>query len=701
MQLRLPATTTKYDYFRLSGGLDLLTPPLQLPPGYVRDALNFEQSVTGGYTRIAGYERMDGRPAPSAAVYAVLTVDLHLHGDVYGAIAIGDTITGVTSGATGQVISMTAAGAITADPLASYWFLAYTKATGTFVVTEGLNVAATLRGSITALGGADAAEDWDATQTNLAADVYRADIAAVPGSGAIRGGVYFNGVNYAWRDNAGATIMEIYKSTAGGWVKVTLLNEVSFTAGSVSPTIGAAITQGANSATVRAITLESGSWAGGTAAGRFIVTTPAPGNFAAGALTAGGTANLTAIQTAITIPPGGHVQTDIGNFDGTPRVYGCDGVGRGFEFDGTYYVPITTGRSPDTPSNVLVHKDHLFWGFGPILKHSGITTPYTYTALSGGAEYRCDSNITALLRQPGQQSTGAMSISTQTSTDMFYGTSAANFAKVPFEQSAGARSYGAQTLGGQSVIFGDIGVSSISATQNFGNFVPSSLSMKIRPFTQVRRSLCTGSLVNREKSQYRVFFSDQYGLYMTIVNGRLMGALPVYFANKVSACWRGASPDGTEVSYFGSDNGMVYTLDAGTSHDGADITGLLQFAFNAQGNPNVLKDYRTAQFELQGDGYAAFNVSWEVGYGTPEREQGVVGVPLSAVLSNVRWDQLDAYFWDATGVVWDGRALVPTEIRLAGVGENIGVTIVSISDKYRPYTINSAIIRYINRRALK
>jgi hypothetical protein len=40
-----------------------------LPPGIARRAANFECSITGGYTRIEGYERFDGRPSPSAAVY--------------------------------------------------------------------------------------------------------------------------------------------------------------------------------------------------------------------------------------------------------------------------------------------------------------------------------------------------------------------------------------------------------------------------------------------------------------------------------------------------------------------------------------------------------------------------------------------------------------------------------------------------------
>jgi hypothetical protein len=72
-----------------------------------------------------------------------------------------------------------------------------------------------------------------------------------------------------------------------------LVHGVSFTAGSVAPTVGATITQGANTATVREVVITTGSFGGGTAAGTIVLTAaPAPGPFSAGALTGGGTATL-------------------------------------------------------------------------------------------------------------------------------------------------------------------------------------------------------------------------------------------------------------------------------------------------------------------------------------------------------------------------------------------------------------------------
>lgn len=52
--------------FALAEGLDLVTPAVKMPPGRVIAALNYEPTA-GGYRRFIGYERFDGRTAPSSS----------------------------------------------------------------------------------------------------------------------------------------------------------------------------------------------------------------------------------------------------------------------------------------------------------------------------------------------------------------------------------------------------------------------------------------------------------------------------------------------------------------------------------------------------------------------------------------------------------------------------------------------------------
>src|SRR4029077_11983153 len=143
---------------------------------------------------------------------------------------------------------------------------------------------------------------------------------------------------------------------------------------------------------------------------------PAGGNFSNGAATAGSVAvTLTAIQTAIAMLVGGKFEFDVVNFTGkasTMRVYGCDGINRGFEFDGDVLVPINTGFSPDTPTHVRGHQLHLVFGFSSSIGISAVGFPYKWAAVDGAIEIACGDTITNLIRLPGGTTSGTLGIST-------------------------------------------------------------------------------------------------------------------------------------------------------------------------------------------------------------------------------------------------------------------------------------------------
>ena len=674
----------QYALIPLAGGLDQVTPTLSLRPGVARDSVNFEASVTGGYTRIAGYERFDGRPNPSDASYTALTVN------ITGTIAVGNTIVGATSGATGVVIVVSGSTVV------------YTKATGTFTVSESVRVSGVSQGTVTALGGAVGATPQVAAQyLNLAADLYRADIGPVPGSGPIRGVAYYGGTVYAWRDNAGATALGMYKSSASGWQAVPLGVELSFNQGTVAITAGMTITGATSGATgvVTRVVLQSGDWSTNDAAGRLIFASVTGTFLNTEHLNVGATkyAHAVGTQAAIALLPGGRVEAVIANFGGavnSTRLYGCDGQNRAFEFDGTVYVPIATGMSVDKPTHIAFHKQHLFLSFGSSVQFSSIGEPYLWNPILGAGEIALIDNVTAFLVQPGDQSTGAMAIYSDSNTFILYGSSEANFSLVSYNVGTGAKAYSAQNIN-QSYVFDDRGVISLQTTLNYGNFDSSAVTLNIRPFVQQRRNLVTASGVNREKGQYRLFFSDGYGLYLTFVNGKMMGSMPVEFPNPVTCMAEGEKPGGAETAFFGSTNGYVYRLDAGTSFDGAEISANLVLVFNAIGSPRLLKRFRRGSLEITGTSYAEFAFSYDLGYGSIEYEQGQQRSYESNLVASF-WDNAN---WDA--FIWDGRTLAPSEVEIEGTAENIALRIASISDIYQPFTVNSVILHYSARRGLR
>jgi hypothetical protein len=416
----------RYDTFQLAGGLDLITPTLSLPPGVARDAQNFEVSTTGGYSRISGYERFDGRKSPSTASFTIISLS-----SVAG-VSVGSTIKNLANTINGVVAAVEGNNVI------------YTKAVGTFTVGTSVYIGASLIGTVTAVGVAPANSLAIATYTAAASDIYRADIGAVPGSGPIRGVAYLGNTVYAWRDNVGATAMAIYKSSATGWTSVALGWELPFTGGTGTAIVAGDTVVGASSGAtgvVARVVLENGTtWNGGS--GRLILSSTT-GTFAAAEHLNVSTkrADCAGAATAITLQPGGRVETVIANMGGagaTNRLYGADGVNRGFEFDGTVYVPIKTGMAVDTPLHVSVHKNYLFFSFGSSVQYSGLGTPYVWSIVLGAGELVMPETVTCFQSMPGDETTGSLAIYGKNNTFVLYGTVSSQWNLVPYDRGTGA-----------------------------------------------------------------------------------------------------------------------------------------------------------------------------------------------------------------------------------------------------------------------
>jgi hypothetical protein len=681
----MPLTTPKvnYDLIRLGGGLDQVTPTLSLAPGVARRAANFECSITGGYTRIAGYERFDGRPSPSSANYNILVFTFT------ATVTVGQTVTGSVSGATGVVIVVNTAS------------LVITRETGTFVAGDVLNNGSGFVGTITEVQGVSADGLIDAQYQNLAADNYRADITAVPGSGSVLGVAYYNGTTYAWRNNAGGTAAVMHRSSSSGWVAITLGKTMSFSNGILLIPDGVTLTGQSSGATgvVARTVLEDGTYASSNAAGQLILSS-STGTFTVGEnLRIGATvyAQAASVATQITLAVGGRYETTVANFGGGTanyKLYGVSGTNNAFEFDGTTYVPIRTGMAVDTPSHICFHKQHLFLSFGASVQFSALGFPYQYTPLLGAGEIAMNAEVTNLLVLPGDQSSGALGVYTRSDTSVLYGTSSANFSLSTFNSGTGAFPYTAQNMD-QAYVLDDRGIMSLGTSLNFGNFVPAALTMNIPKFIEQHRGLSVGSTVNRDKGQYRVFFSDGSGLYLTILNGRVLGSMPVQFQHNINCAIDSEGPTGGTVQFFGSTNGYVYQMDLGTSFDGDPIPANMNLVYNSIKSPRILKRYRKAAVELSGDSYAEIQFGYDLGYRTTALTQ-TEDASYQNDLRSSYWDEM---VWD--NFVWDGSDISPSEIEVSGTAENIAIRISSNSDLLQSFTVNTIIVHYTLRRGLR
>lgn len=677
----MPNVQVRPDTAVIQGGMNIVVSPMQAKPGTASLAYNYEYAVDGGVERVLGIEPFDGQPAPSAATYRLMQCAATISG-----ISLGNTVTGLASGATGKVIYL------------SGNLIGVTRVAGTFQA-EALQVGGITKATVSSLTPSINGL-LDNMLFKLAADEYQSVIGQVPGEGAIRGLAILNDIVYAWRDNVGATAMAIYKSSSSGWTAVSLLYELSFTTGSTEPAEGATINQGGVSATVKRVVLESGGWGTADAAGRFIITAPAGGAFVAGALTVAANGTIPAAGTgvyhgtAITLSPGGRVRTDAYNFTAArenKRLYGCDGVNREFEFDGTVLAPIVTGMATVRATTVRCHKNHLFYGYRGSLQHSGIGSPYAWSVVLGAGELGTGDEITNLISVGGATDSAALMVLCRNAMFVLYGTSSLTWELLPLSRVAGAQADSAQDVGGV-VAMDTPGVMRYPATQSFGNFAWDTVSMQIQPIAREKECACSVFVTGQFK--YRLFFAD----------GTAISGLPIskgQFAWSIINVGRAilfAEHDeisGVARTFYADGDGWVYEADKGRSFAGDSIDYALKLQPLSQRSPMIEKTYRYGQLEIEAQSACTLYTLAEFGGSNDgNAEQGATETSTINQLGNpglYDFSNYDESYWGATQL---GRNTIPIE----GDGTNVALIVTGNSDDELPHKLHSVTIVYTPRK---
>lgn len=675
----------KFEPFPLIGGLDLSTIPMMVKPGRALSAINFEPDTNGGYRRMAGIERFDGRPRPSDAGYYVVI------GTVLGPMVVGDTITGITSGATGVVVL-----------IASATKFVITKVVGTFV-SESFTVSGTPYGTISsAIADNENDLELDATYKSLAANEYRNDIEQVPGSGYVRGVAYYQGNVYAFRDNDDATACLMYRATTLGWLEVEFGKEVSFTTAVGEIFEGDVVTGLSSGASgiVKRCLLRTGTWsASGVGTLVFDVIT---GTFSNGeALQVGGVTKVTSsgASSAIALSPGGKFEFDIINFqgaDGSERLYCADGVNILGEFDGTRWVPIRTGATVDTPKFVKGHRKHLVVAMGSSVMTSGTAEPYSWTVLTGASELATGQTITGLMPEVGDANFGAMLVLTDDQAFMLYGNDISDFNLVLHSPNSGGRAYTLQNLG-ISHYLGPRGITQIVASQAFGNFQLSVLSNDIQTLIDQQLNKEISSCIIRLSNQFRIFFNDGTGVIGQVVPGQnsatVKSFMPFDYGSRImNTVHSSMDAEGDERIFGAGTNGYVYELERGTSIDGDSMRYHIMVHFYHSNSLRVRKNYHRTVLQLQADGFAEMRIGYSLGFG----KKGIpltIGQNVDVIGGGGFWDQITD-----VNVTWDTPYVQEINVKTPGNGDSIAVIVSGRSDKTERFTLQTCIPYYkINR----
>ncbi len=674
----------QYGVVPFAGGLDQMSSSYQVAPGVLRDTINFACKPQGGYYRIPGYERFDGKIQPHKAEFITVAVTMFNN----YTLSVGEV--GSFGNINGTVCYV--------DPEGRYVGLTKTIMTFNSVFVPGPIVV-----NAGTVGSADAIyTDLSIQQINIirakAANTYRADIDPVPGSGPIRGVVFFRDKGYAFRDNVAADACDIWESTPAGWTQVIPGETLPFGAGTEVPLVeGETITQGVVTAKVDRWVVMAGDPAAQppTAVGYFVISGRTGGAFTvADATMPQGTVKVAGPSVQITIPPGGSYDFTIGNFSAYPdheRIYGANGLSHAFEFDGKVYLPIED-NVPEPPRYVAVHSNHLFLACGSSVIHSALGNPFNFEVVNGAGEIGTGGVITGLLQMTGNQGTAALAVFARNSTWVLYGTSAQDWRFVTLNVGIGAWDHTVQNLF-DAFALDDRGVTMMQQTLKYGNFDSTTITHNIQRFIDSQRGKVTASSLNRQNNQYRAFFNDGYGLYCTSTPDGFAGSALVLFPDPVVCCFNGEASNGDPWELFGTADGFVMRNDVGTSFDGDPIFSYLNTNINSEKSPRIRKRFRRCVLEIQGTSYVYLQVGYSFEWSSPKI------LPHDFVSGDTQFAAQpfwDSFLWDA--FYWDGRYLDVVAVELAGTGENLQLMLISNVDYVEEFIVASATFNYTQRR---
>ena len=674
----------KTEYFPLRGGLDLATPALSVAPGTLLDCMNFAPDLNGGYRLVGQYEAFDGQPAPSAATYYILEV-----ADT-SSFTVDDNLLGGTSGTTAVVVAI--------DATNNY--LIITKlAISNFSVGE--TVGATTVVTSEDITGADTVT-LDTTYRLAAEDDYRDDIAAVPGSGDIRGIWRHKAKTYAFRDNAGATAVDIYKASASGWTAVTIASHyVWFDAGTTAFTEGDTVTGATSGAsgTVHRVILHSGAW-DGTGVG-YLVLTGVTGdpftnneNLQVSAVTfAVADGNSSIVSFAV----GGRFEFRSHNFLGTSTsyyVYGCDGINAAFEIDNNdvvspIFMPTFAGApSNDTPHLIEVHKGHLFLAFPDgIIEHSTPTDAMTFNAFLGSAEFGLSEDITGMHSVAG----GVLIMWTRRQTWGLYGLDVSDWEKRAISDNTGCVLWGAVPIE-RIYAWDDRGVTRMDRVQAFGDFQNATVSKKVQKTLAANIQNLVGSVVFKERNQFWYMLdSGDFVIAHVTEKGNVefgWGLLPF-----IPYCVYNAPDEtGAERIFIGGADGFVYEMNKGSGHNGVAMQWGFRTTYNHFRSPRLRKAFKHLTVELETDEEVAFDIATEFDYSASHLSNNdEIGVTSSG----------GGGFWESAiwnNFYWSAQDVPTADISLTGTGTNLSIIVYATTNLVQPFTLQGFMVHYIPRR---
>lgn len=405
---------------------------------------------------------------------------------------------------------------------------------------------------------------------------------------------------------------------------------------------------------------------------------------------------------AITTPArtgGGRVAITSYNFLATATtqvMIGTDGVNKAFTFDGTTFTEITIPGETGFPKFCRVMNNYLFLALeNGIVYYSVVGEPADFDPVNGAGSFGTGDFITGLEPAVG----GALAILMRNRISILYGSSPEEWAKKDLrghDDKVGAIAYSALNYN-QIYYLDDRGITSLQATEAFGNFASATLSTGVNPFLRVRRGTFIDGVVSRRKNQLRWIFTPSTGdtgsevLTATFTGNQMTGFSRQVYDHQITVAESGELSDGQEIIVAGTEDGWVLRMDRGTSFDGQPIEAYFRLAFAHQGTPQKRKHYLRALFNIEAQGAVDIKIKPLFNFNDPGTAAHRVS-SLDIIGGGANWDENS---WNE--FVWSAQINSEAVADISGTGRNMAFVVYSNSADAEPYTFYDALVYYTLR----
>jgi len=375
----------------------------------------------------------------------------------------------------------------------------------------------------------------------------------------------------------------------------------------------------------------------------------------------------------------------------TNSFFWVDGTNQCRQFDGTDVITISnTGmfsQALDAPTHIATHNYHLFLAYrGGSLQHSKLGDPAVWDGTVGASEIGLGAEVTNLVA--GVQS--SLIIYLGEAVRVLSGNSIDDWVLQVFSDVSGAYNRTARRLLGSVYSVGDRGVSTLEAVDTYGDYAANSISQRFKQTLFAKKDKITTCIVNRDLNQYRIFFEDKSGIYMSFIGKELQGATFIEFPDQISCSAQGENSNQLETIVFVTNDeaGFVYIMDSGTSFDGLPIICRMSTAYYHYGSPRQRKAFKRATFEISAQNEQTFDIKVDFDYNELGSPRTIWYTPTlyntdgGAVYSITEW-----------GTMRYGGSAVTNRvpIYLQGIGTNMSYKILS-NEMYRPQHVVQNVI---------